>query len=77
MYNYFHDSHLQNESPFDPVQDLPAAENLGVPSHMTRSLSEPSTTTTMSGYNVLFVLVIIAALMITSWVFTPKGPNQT
>ena len=31
----------------------------------------------MSGYNVLFVLVIIAALMVTSWVFTPKGPNQT
>lgn len=36
-----------------------------------------STTTTMSGYNVLFVLVIVAALMVTSWVFTPKGPNQT
>jgi hypothetical protein len=36
-----------------------------------------STTTNMSGYNVLFVLVIVAALMATSWVFTPKGPNQT
>ncbi|KAF9792199.1 ATPase, V0 complex, subunit E1/e2 [Thelephora terrestris] len=31
----------------------------------------------MSGYNVLFVLVVVAALMVTSWVFTPKGPNQT
>jgi len=31
----------------------------------------------MSGYNPLFVLVIVAALMLTSWVFTPKGQNQT
>jgi len=36
-----------------------------------------STTTNMSGYSVLFVLVIVAALMVTSWVFTPQGPNQT
>lgn len=31
----------------------------------------------MSGYNVLFVLVIVAALGITSWVLAPKGANQT
>jgi len=45
-------------------------------SHDSQPL-RPSTTTNMSGYNVLFVLVIVAALMVTSWVFTPQGPNQT
>lgn len=72
MYNYFHDSYTQDESAFIPARDLWQKTR-----HMTRSSSEPSTTTAMSGYNVLFVLVIIAALMITAWVFTPKGPNQT
>jgi hypothetical protein len=45
-------------------------------SHDSQPL-RPSTTTVMSGYNPLFVLVIVAALMLTSWVFTPKGQNQT
>jgi len=46
-------------------------------SHDSQPLRLSTTTQLMSGYNVLFVLVIVAALMVTSWVFSPKGPNQT
>ena len=69
----------QSRSKEVPSLALPAPLGYSAPSAQSHD-SQPlrlSTTTNMSGYNVLFVLVIVAALMATSWVFTPKGPNQT